>query len=228
MREVIHIILLFVILIRGMPENVNGGYARTLVHAPVKIIPKGDITTSKTVVIKKMAAGKREKISKGDKANKESAVPKMLKLTPSATEDKKALKFMKSELGRWIINYSYSRGIDPYLIFAIAERESDLNPDAVGDRGDSIGLMQIQPRWSRERMKRLRATNLKNPKDCVKVAIDILLEYRKEDNDLYFVLMAYNGGMGYAKRNKNNTSDYALKVSDRAVILCRLYEGVTN
>lgn len=77
-------------------------------------------------------------------------------------------------------------------------------------------------------MKRLRATNLKNPKDCVKVAIDILLEYRKEDNDLYFVLMAYNGGMGYAKRNKKNPSDYALKVSDRAVILCRLYEGVTN
>lgn len=138
--------------------------------------------------------------------------------------DKKAVEFMNSSLGEWILEYSASKNIDPFLILAIAERESGLNPNAVGDNGASLGLMQIQPRWSRERMKRLGVDDLREPRGCVKVAIDILLEYKEKDSDLYFVLMAYNGGMAYAKRNINTPSDYALKVSERAIELSRLYE----
>ena len=147
--------------------------------------------------------------------------PKVVKLKAA---DKKAMEFINSSLGEWIIEYSASKNIDPFLIFAIAERESGLNPNAVGDNGASIGLMQIQPRWSRERMKRLEVADLREPRGCVKVAIDILLEYKEKDSDLYFVLMAYNGGIAYAKRNIDTPSDYALKVSDRAVELSRLYE----
>ena len=147
--------------------------------------------------------------------------PKMVKLKAA---DKKAMEFINSSLGEWIIEYSASKNIDPFLIFAIAERESGLNPNAVGDNGASLGLMQIQPRWSRERMKRLGVDDLREPRGCVKVAIDILLGYKEKDSDLYFVLMAYNGGMTYAKRNINTPSDYALKVSERAVELSRLYE----
>ena len=73
-------------------------------------------------------------------------------------------------------------------------------------------------------MKRLGVDDLREPRGCVKVAIDILLEYKEKDSDLYFVLMAYNGGVAYAKRNINTPSDYALKVSERAVELSRLYE----
>ena len=138
--------------------------------------------------------------------------------------DKKAVDFMNSSLGKWIMEYSRSKEIDPFLIFAIAERESGLNPSVVGDNGASIGLMQIQPRWSRERMKRLGVNDLGEPKGCVKVAVDILLQYKEKDSDLYFVLMAYNGGVAYAKRNTNTPSDYALKVSERAVELSRLSE----
>ena len=147
--------------------------------------------------------------------------PKVVKLKAA---DKKAMEFINSSLGEWIIEYSASKNIDPFLIFAIAERESGLNPNAVGDNGASLGLMQIQPRWSGERMKRLGVDELREAKGCVKVAIDILLEYKEKDSDLYFVLMAYNGGMTYAKRNINTPSDYALKVSERAVELSRLYE----
>ncbi len=147
--------------------------------------------------------------------------PKVVKLKAA---DKKAMEFINSSLGEWIIEYSASKNIDPFLIFAIAERESGLNPNAVGDNGASLGLMQIQPRWSRERMKRLGVDDLREPRGCVKVAIDILLGYKEKDSDLYFVLMAYNGGMTYAKRNINTPSDYALKVSERAVELSRLYE----
>ena len=149
------------------------------------------------------------------------AKPKKAKLKAA---DKKAVDFMNSSLGEWILEYSASKNIDPFLILAIAERESGLNPNAVGDNGASLGLMQIQPRWSRERMKRLGVDDLREPRGCVKVAIDILLEYKEKDSDLYFVLMAYNGGVAYAKRNINTPSDYALKVSERAVELSRLYE----
>ena len=149
------------------------------------------------------------------------AKPKKAKLKAA---DKKAVDFMNSSLGEWILEYSASKNIDPFLILAIAERESGLNPNAVGDNGASLGLMQIQPRWSRERMKRLGVDDLREPRGCVKVAIDILLEYKEKDSDLYFVLMAYNGGVAYAKRSINTPSDYALKVSERAVELSRLYE----
>lgn len=73
-------------------------------------------------------------------------------------------------------------------------------------------------------MKRLKVDDLGEPKGCVKVAVDILLEYKEKDSDLYFVLMAYNGGVAYAKRNINTPSDYAVKVSERAVKLRRMYE----
>lgn len=158
---------------------------------------------------------------KVNKATVKRAKPKKAKLKVA---DKKAVDFMNSSLGEWIIEYSASKGIDPFLILAIAERESGLNPNAVGDNGASIGLTQIQPRWSRERMKRLSVADLKEPRGCVKVAIDILLEYKEKDSDLYFVLMAYNGGVAYAKRNINTPSDYALKISERAAELSRLYE----
>lgn len=158
---------------------------------------------------------------KAKQAKVKRAKPKKAKLKAA---DKKAVDFMNSSLGEWIMEYSESKDIDPFLIFAIAERESGLNPNAVGDNGASIGLTQIQPRWSKERMKRLGVADLREPKDCVKVAVDILLEYRGKDSDLYFVLMAYNGGVAYAKRNINTPSDYALKVSERAIELSRLYE----
>ena len=158
---------------------------------------------------------------KPKQATVKRAKPKKAKLK---AVDKKAVDFMNSSLGEWILEYSESKDIDSFLIFAIAERESGLNPNAVGDNGASIGLMQIQPRWSRERMKSLGVADLKEPRGCVKVAIDILMEYKEKDSDLYFVLMAYNGGVAYAKRNINTPSDYALKVSERAVELSRLYE----
>lgn len=37
-------------------------------------------------------------------------------------------------------------GVDPNIVKAIIKEESGGNPNAVGDGGESIGLMQIQPR----------------------------------------------------------------------------------
>lgn len=152
--------------------------------------------------------------------------PKRKAETP---EDKKALGFMQSDLGDWIIKYSYGEGIDPFLIFAMAERESDFTPDCLGDKGASIGLMQVQPKWNLERMDKLEVEDLKDPKGCVRVAIDILLEYAERNSDLFYVLMAYNGGESYAKKYyETSPSKYAIEITERAAILCEIYEGVTD
>lgn len=156
-------------------------------------------------------------------------IPEPPKRKAETPEDKRALKFMQSDLGEWIVNYSYGEGIDPFLIFAMAERESNFKPDCVGDKGASIGLMQVQPKWNRERMEKLEVKDLKDPKDCVRVAIDILLEYAGRNSDLFYVLMAYNGGESYAKKYyETSPSDYAKEITERAAILCEIYEGATD
>lgn len=88
-------------------------------------------------------------------------------------------------------------GIEPSVVIAMIERESLYDADAVGDNGDSLGLMQIQPKWHEERMYELGCDNLMDPYQNITVGIDILAEMLGY-GDLYWALMAYNGGMGYA------------------------------
>ena len=111
--------------------------------------------------------------------------------------------------------------ICPAVVFAIIEQESGYNENTVGDDGESIGLMQIQKKWHLERMEKLGVTDLANPFQNVTVGIDYLLELFQEKADVYWVLMAYNGGKAYATENwdAGNYSDYALEVSERAIEL---------
>ena len=49
-------------------------------------------------------------------------------------------------------------GLDPRIVKAIIKIESNGDSKAVGDNGQSVGLMQIQPKWHKARIdKRLRA-----------------------------------------------------------------------
>lgn len=111
--------------------------------------------------------------------------------------------------------------ISPAIVIAMIERESNYKADEIGDNGNSLGLMQIQPRWNEERMKQLGCTDLLDPYQNVTVGIDLLAELIEEDADLYWVLMAYNGGQAYATRNINQGiySDYAIEVVERATQL---------
>ena len=60
---------------------------------------------------------------------------------------------LSAEMQQWIMSYAFERHISPFIVFAIIEKESDYDADAVGDAGESIGLMQIQEKWHQERMK---------------------------------------------------------------------------
>ena len=109
--------------------------------------------------------------------------------------------------------------ISPALVIAVIERESNYNTNAIGDNGNSLGLMQIQPRYHQWRMDELGGGEWLNAKDNVSVGIHILASlFNKYGDDIYSVLHEYNGGWAYANRlaNKGVISEYALTVTARA------------
>ena len=142
---------------------------------------------------------------KPKKATVKRAKPKKAKLKAA---DKKAVDFMNSSLGEWIIEYSGSKDIDPFLILAIAERESGLNPNAVGDNGASIGLMQIQPKYHQKRMEELGIVNLYDAQENVILGCAILSDLYDKYGNYEDALSVYNSGntedgKAYAERILN-------------------------
>lgn len=119
------------------------------------------------------------------------------------------------------------RNIDPAIVIAVIGKESVYNPDAKGDGGNSLGLMQIQPKWHKERFKRLGTKNLFDPYQNVTVGIDILDELIRTGKSIEWVLMAYNGGASYAneKLAVGMVSDYANTVLTNARLI-ETYEVV--
>lgn len=107
--------------------------------------------------------------------------------------------------------------IAPEIIIAMIEKESYYNAKDVSSHG-AKGLMQVMPKWHKERMKRLGCTDLFDPYQNVTVGIDYVAELKEKNEDLYWVLMAYNGGERYAtKRIKSEKySKYAISIVERA------------
>lgn len=84
--------------------------------------------------------------------------------------------------------------IDPAIVIGVIEHESTFNASAVGDNGNSLGLMQIQPQWHKERMERLGCDDLLDPYQNVTVGVDILAELIERYEDTERALMVYNAG----------------------------------
>lgn len=123
---------------------------------------------------------------------------------------------LSAEMQQWIMSYAYERHISPFIVFAIIEKESDYDADAVGDAGESIGLMQIQEKWHQERMEELGLSNLWDSQQNIQVGIDYLMELLGENPDMEWVLNAYNGGRTYADRKKDTHTEYATYILTRA------------
>ena len=100
------------------------------------------------------------------------------------------------------------RNLDYRIIYSIIEQESKWNEDAVGDSGDSLGLMQIQSRWHKNRMDNLGVSDLLDPYQNVLVGIDIIDELISKYG-LYGGLTAYNTGSpdGYSQYSENVISN---------------------
>lgn len=97
-------------------------------------------------------------------------------------------------------------------------RLCDEEANAVGDRGNSLGIMQIQSKWHQERMDKLGRTDLMDARQNMMIGIDILLDLYSKNDDTAWVLMAYNGGVDYANRHyyAGNISEYAEYIMARA------------
>jgi soluble lytic murein transglycosylase-like protein len=114
-------------------------------------------------------------------------------------------------------------GIAPALVIAMIAQESDFGAHKVGDGGDSAGLLQVQRKWHQERMDRLGCDNLLDPYQNITVAVDYIAELKDINPDLYWVLMAYNGGCRYATKRMESGqySEYAVEVTQYAAELER-------
>lgn len=119
-----------------------------------------------------------------------------------------AVKYYEVALDTTVQDYIFAlcedAHINPALIIAIIERESNYKSNAVGDNGASLGLMQINTRWQASRIDELGVTDLFIPIENVAVGIDILHELFEQSEDLTWVLMAYNGGTEYADNKIQN------------------------
>ena len=99
-------------------------------------------------------------------------------------------------------------GLNPDIVKALIEEESGWVASAEGDNGNSIGLMQIQERWHKERLTRLGITNLYDPGQNVTVGCDILSELLNKYGNYEDALSVYNSGntedgKAYAERILN-------------------------
>lgn len=112
---------------------------------------------------------------------------------------------LEDYLQQYIVHLCREKEIDPSVVFAVIATESHFKEDAVGDHGNSFGLMQIWQSWHRDRMARLGVYNLMNPYQNVLVGIDFLAELIDRGNGVDWALSYYSG-------NGGEECEYAYKV----------------
>ena len=143
-----------------------------------------------------------------------------LVLTPVTTASAENDTWISEKAQEQCITYGEEYGICPELLMAIIEQES--SGQAYAENGSCKGLMQVSEKWHKDRMERLGVTDIFEGN--VLVGTDYLSELFAENDDLYWVLMAYNGGIDYANRmyEAEKYSNYAVSIANRSAELERL------
>ena len=140
------------------------------------------------------------------KSIKKNSATKSLSKKSSSTNVKSSKKLytnipLSARFQRHIDEKCKSYGISTNVVMATIWKESNFDIDVMGDHGEAYGLMQIQKKWHKARMKKVGATDLLNCYDNVNVGIDYLAElYKIYNGNWHKTLMAYNGGHAYCKR----------------------------
>ncbi len=121
---------------------------------------------------------------------------------------------LDAELQAYIIEQAEAHGIDPAIVISMIYHESTYNADAVGDNGNSLGLMQINPQWHEERMSKLSCTDLLDPYQNITVGIDYLAELcNSYDGNIEMALTAYNFGPTGADKHFFSKGTYSSQYS---------------
>lgn len=124
---------------------------------------------------------------------------------------------LSAELQFHVMKECDGYNIAPAIVFAIMDEESDYDTDVVSQYGD-IGIMQVNPKWHKERMERLNCEDLKDPYQNITVAVNYLAWLRDINPEVCWVIMAYNKGPDKATEllNQGIINDYAKSVLERA------------
>ena len=108
---------------------------------------------------------------------------------------------LDADLQRYIIETCEEYMINPSIVIAMCFYESSFNADAIGDNGECMGLMGINPRWCWPEMEKLNCPDMRDPYQNVTVGIDILAQkMAKYDGNPEMALMSYNAGDAGAHR----------------------------
>lgn len=96
-------------------------------------------------------------------------------------------------------------GLSYELILGVISVESSFKCEAIGDGGNSFGLMQIQPKWWSKTMEENGVTNLLDPLQNIRCGCAILQELKTKYGTEYRALQTYNTGRpdtnnGYADK----------------------------
>ena len=159
------------------------------------------------------------------KSNKKSSATKSPGKKSSSTNVKSSKKLytnipLSARFQRHIDEKCKSYGISTNVVMATIWKESNFDIDVMGDHGEAYGLMQIQKKWHKSRMKKVGATDLLNCYDNVNVGIDYLAElYKIYNGNWHKALMAYNGGHAYCKRRVKaglKNSPYSRMIMNKA------------
>lgn len=147
----------------------------------------------------------------------------MASVVPSTIIAKDNDTFISETAYEACIEYGEEYGICPELLMAIIERESGGRADA--ENGGCCGLMQINPKWHSDRMKRLGVTDLLGECGNILVGTDYLAELFAEHQEAATVLMVYHGEKNAVQKAENGEiSSYAQWILDRNMELERIHE----
>lgn len=106
----------------------------------------------------------------------------------------------------------------PYeIVLGVMHAESGFNPEAVGDSGNSLGIMQIQPRWHEWRLAETGGDDWFNTIDNAMVGIHILSEKLQKYGRVEKALVVYNMGDNGARGIESTA--YSRKVLEYAYAL---------
>jgi hypothetical protein len=102
------------------------------------------------------------------------------------------------------------------LAVALAQRESSLNPNAVGKAGE-IGLFQVKPSTAAQ----FGITNLSDPTENTRAGLSYLQQLYQQYGDWGTALVAYNEGPGNLAAHGAfpSSQDYASSILDAAGIV---------
>ena len=127
---------------------------------------------------------------------------------------------LDAELQEFIFGVAEDYDLEGELVLSVIGHESNYQHCALGDDGESYGLMQVKKKYHEDRMERLKVTDLYDPYENVIVGVDYLAELIQKGG-IEWGLMAYNGGIAYAneKTELGIITEYAESVLMLAELL---------